>query len=116
MKLLTDAQLPRRLASALSVAGHDAVHTLDLPKRNATPDSEIRVLSMRERRIVVTKDGDFSDTFVLSGEPYKLLLVSTGNIRNRELEALMLTNLERLAHLFEHNDFARARPQRDRCP
>lgn len=32
MKFLIDAQLPRRMALWLGETGHDAKHTLDLPK------------------------------------------------------------------------------------
>ncbi|MCB8952442.1 MAG: DUF5615 family PIN-like protein [Ardenticatenales bacterium] len=37
MKFLVDAHLPKRLAVQLIVAGHDALHTLDLPLENYTP-------------------------------------------------------------------------------
>lgn len=37
MKFLVDAQLPRRLASWLNEAGHDTLHTLDLPKKTSPP-------------------------------------------------------------------------------
>ena len=56
MKFLVDAHLPRRLAHRLQKLGHDAIHTLDLPLANQTPDSIIEEISWRERRIVVTKD------------------------------------------------------------
>ena len=46
MKFLVDAQLPRRLAIRLREHGHDAVHTFDLPRRNATSDNEITDLSI----------------------------------------------------------------------
>ena len=39
-------------------------------------------------------DSDFVDSLLLRGRPWKLLSVTTGNIHNRELEALFLTNLE----------------------
>jgi len=45
MNFLVDAQLPRRLAYRLRDAGHDALHTLDLPKRNRTTDAEIHEIS-----------------------------------------------------------------------
>jgi predicted nuclease of predicted toxin-antitoxin system len=48
MKFLIDAQLPHRLAAQLREAGHDAIHTLDLPLGNRTPDSAINDLSIRE--------------------------------------------------------------------
>ena len=60
MKFIVDAQLPRRLARDLAAAGHDVTHTLDLPLRNRTPDSEVVALAAREGRVVVTKDSDFS--------------------------------------------------------
>lgn len=76
MKWLLDAQLPRRLAQVLAAAGHDAIHTLDLPRANRTTDSEMVALAARENRIVVTKDSDFVASFHLRGVPTRLLLVS----------------------------------------
>ncbi len=92
MKFLVDAQLPRRLARQLAGLGHDAVHTLDLPMGNRTPDADILQHAEHTSRVVVTKDSDFVTTFLLRGEPKKLLLVSTGNISNDELEAMLVAN------------------------
>lgn len=44
-------------------------------------------------------------SFILNRRPHKLLLVSTGDIRNSELEALLLSNLERMAEGFESFDY-----------
>ncbi len=105
MKFLVDAQLPGRLAMLLRQAGFDALHTLDLSLGNRTPDTIINLISVNEQRIVVTKDSDFVDSFVLSQQPWKLLLVSTGNLRNSELEALLLANLEKIISGFATFDF-----------
>jgi|ERR1051326_1962542 predicted nuclease of predicted toxin-antitoxin system len=105
MKFLVDAQLPRRLARRLRDAGHEAIHTLDLPSGNRTTDAAINELSARETFVVVTKDSDFVNSFLLRREPHKLLLVSTGNISNAELEALFLSNLEKIAEGFGSFDF-----------
>jgi Domain of unknown function (DUF5615) len=40
MKFLVDAHLPRRLAHRLRAWGHEAIHTLDCPRGNRTPDEE----------------------------------------------------------------------------
>lgn len=56
MKFLVDAHLPKRLALQLRAAGHDAIHTLDLPLRNRTPDAVINEISLAEERVVVTND------------------------------------------------------------
>ncbi len=105
MKFLIDAQLPRRLAIFLQQAGYDAVHTLDLPLGNRTPDRTINELSIREQRVVVTKDADFVNSYLLSQAPWKLLLVSTGNIHNDELMVLFESNLERLVKGFDQLNF-----------
>lgn len=105
MKFLIDAQLPRRLVYRLQEAGHEATHTLDLPLGNRSPDRIINEISEQEQRIVVTKDADFVNSFTLYRKPYKLLLVSTGNIKNAELERLFLQNIQQIAEAFESYDF-----------
>jgi len=105
MKFLIDAQLPRRLVYWLRGAGYEAVHTLELPAGNRTQDDDINVLSVAEQWIVVTKDKDFVNSFLVEGQPYKLLFVATGNISNTELEKLFLSHFEALAQLLESHRF-----------
>ena len=100
MKLLIDAHLPQSLRDVFRAAGHDAIHTRDLPLGNRTSDAEINRISVAEQRIVVTKDADFVNSLVIRGVPYKLLLISTGNITNRHLLHLVSTNLDQLKELF----------------
>ncbi len=52
MKFLVDAQLPRRLARQLAVAGHGVLHTFDLPDGNRTSDLVIMERADREDRVV----------------------------------------------------------------
>jgi predicted nuclease of predicted toxin-antitoxin system len=101
MKFLVDAQLPVRLARFLQNAGHDTIHTRDLPENNATPDAVINFISIQEQRIVITKDSDFVQSFLLQNQPYKLLLITTGNLKNSDLESLFANYLEQLTELFE---------------
>ena len=105
MRFLIDAQLPRRLAHRLRQEGFEVIHTLDLPLGNRTPDGTISDLSARDRFIVVTKDEDFVSSFHLHRRPHKLLLVSTGNITNTELEALFLASLVEIKLGFQRFDF-----------
>lgn len=101
MKFLIDAQLPTRLARHLNDAGHDAVHTLDLPEQNRTTDAEVARVADAQDRIVVSKDNDFRDTHLLNSTPARLLVVSTGNITNRDLIALIDDHLPELVAAFE---------------
>jgi len=105
MKLLVDAQLPRRLIYRFREAGYDCIHTLDLPDKNRTTDDAIIAIANQEERIVVTKDADFVSTLLLYGRPKKLLLISTGNITNSELEQLLCASLPKIAEAFTTNAF-----------
>jgi predicted nuclease of predicted toxin-antitoxin system len=105
MKFLIDAQLPRRMVGWLGSAGCDAVHTLDLPEGNRTTDTQVIACADQEQRVVVTKDADFVNEHVLHGRPAKLLLVSTGNISNRELERLVVPLIPDLVREFQAHSF-----------
>ncbi len=89
MNFLVDAQLPPRVAGSLTAAGCDAIHILELPDENRTTDQQVIDVANREQR-VVTMDADFVDSQVLIARPARLLLISTGNISNRELDALIV--------------------------
>lgn len=110
MRFLVDAQLPQRLARMLAAAGHDVVHTSELPSANRTPDAEIEARAIRENRIVVTKDSDFVVSFHLRKAPPKLLLISTGNIENAELCRLLVENLAAVERAFVEHDFIELTP------
>jgi predicted nuclease of predicted toxin-antitoxin system len=110
MNFLVDAQLPRRLANRLREAGHDARHTLELPRRNRTTDAEIIEIATREQRVVVTKDADFVNTFFLAGQPFKLLLISAGNISNADLERLLIPQIPSIVSAFQTHDYIELTP------
>jgi predicted nuclease of predicted toxin-antitoxin system len=103
MKFLVDAHLPPRLCAVLQAAGHEATHTAGLAARNQTPDEIINQVSLAEMRVVVTKDTDFYHSHLLHGKPWKLLLVRTGNISTRDLNALFARHLPAIVAAFETN-------------
>jgi predicted nuclease of predicted toxin-antitoxin system len=104
MKFIIDAQLPFSLKKMLIDIGHDAIHTDDLSDKERTSDNEIREVSENQNRIVISKDADFVDSFYIKGIPKKLLLISTGNIKNSELFSLFSKNIEKIVSLFDTND------------
>lgn len=105
MKFLIDAQLPRRMGGWLNNAGCDAVHTLDLPAGNRSTDEQVIEFAEREQRIVITKDADFVNSHLLAARPPKLLLISTGNISNRELEQLVVPLIPSMVAEFQIHSF-----------
>lgn len=85
MKFLLDAQLPPSLKQLFIDNGYDCIHTLDLEFGNDTTDKIINQISVAEQRIIITKDSDFFDSFIIKKEPYKLILVKLGNTSKKEL-------------------------------
>ena len=105
MNFLIDANLPRRLVHLFRGRGHQAIHTIELPNGNATTDSALLEYSDEHNCVVTTKDSDFSVYFWLQNRPNKLLLISTGNIRNADLEALLIMNFDELIKGLAENRF-----------
>ena len=101
MKFIVDAQLPYGIALFLRDKGFDAIHTNDLPDKERTKDSQIRNIAVTENRIVVTKDYDFVDSYILRKIPEKLLIITTGNIRNKQMFDLWRGNWKLIINLLE---------------
>jgi predicted nuclease of predicted toxin-antitoxin system len=89
----------------LAALAHDAVHTLDLPNGNRSSDVRVSQSADEADRILVTKDSDFVDSHLLTRCPKRLLLISTGNITNRELKNLLLQHLPGIEAEFTQSVF-----------
>jgi predicted nuclease of predicted toxin-antitoxin system len=55
--------------------------------------------------VVVSKDSDFVDSFMLRGEPAKLLLIATGNISNDDLLGLLRSHWPQILAMLAQGDF-----------
>ncbi|MES2765547.1 MAG: DUF5615 family PIN-like protein [Bacteroidota bacterium] len=103
MKYIVDAQLPKSLSDFIRAQGFDCIHTFELPEKNATSDGFIARFAKEEMRVVITKDADFLESYIVRGEPAKLLLVKTGNTKNSELLAIFAKNLEHISTIFKEH-------------
>jgi predicted nuclease of predicted toxin-antitoxin system len=101
MNFLVDAQLPIDLSELFNKKGHDSIHTSQLPDKNLTSDSYIRVLSIKEERVVVTKDSDFYDSYILKKEPHKVVFVRTGNQKTGTLIDLFTNRFDQIISRLE---------------
>lgn len=88
----------------LQSEGHDAIHTLDLPEKNATTDTRITRISIEQNRVVISKDSDFYDSFLSKKEPYKLIYLTVGNCSNSLLLSVIKSNLELINNLLKKSD------------
>jgi len=94
MKFIVDEQLPDSLSRFIQIQGYDAVRLHTLSSGKHVSDLDICKLSMKEQRVVISKDNDFLQRFILAREPHKLLYVTTGNIKNSHLIALFEANFQ----------------------
>ena len=101
MKFLVDAQLPEKLCEILQTAGLDSVHVDSLPNGDETSDKDIAIHADQHGLIVITKDSDFYHSHMILGQPKRLLLLTTGNIKNRALFDLIRHNALKIKALFE---------------
>ena len=101
MKFLLDAQLPKKISEFLNWKGYDSIHTLDLPNKNRTKDTQINDISIEQNRIVISKDLDFVESLLVSDKPYKLIYVAVGNVSNKELLGIFGKNIDKIVKCIE---------------
>lgn len=105
MKLLIDAQLPIKLCEILSALGIESIHVDDLPKGDETPDFEITEFADLNNLIVTTKDSDFYHSHMALNSPRKLFMITTGNMKNKQLFDLFRRNTLLIRRALENSDF-----------
>lgn len=103
LKFIIDTQLPPKLSKHLSKKGLDAIHTTFFPDGHLLKDAEIRVIALKEERVIITKDNDFFDSFLAKGAPPQVLLFQFGNIKNKELLDHLDRELANILALLEAN-------------
>jgi len=104
VKFIVDAQLPKALSDLLNFRGLDSIHTLELPNKNSTSDKAISEIAISQNRIVITKDNDFLESFLLNSKPDKLIIVRTGNIPNPVLLKIFDENLELIKSMISRSN------------
>ena len=105
MTYLIDAQLPYLLAVIMRQKGYDVIHTDDLPNKDETSDATIRQIAAQDGRVVITKDTDFLNSYLLSEQPPRLLLLTMGNVKNRQLLNLFRQTITKIDSLFAEHSF-----------
>lgn len=103
LKFIVDTQLPPMLVTYLQWKGVDAIHTTHFPEGHLLQDAEIAKIAIDEKRIIVTKDSDFPDSFFLKGPPPRIFYLRLGNMRNRELTAFLETRWSLLEDLLSQD-------------
>lgn len=84
MNFLIDAELPPALAQWIKSRGHEATHVFELGFHNAD-DSTIWQHARKTNAVVVSKDEDFVDRWLMKPEGVALVWIRKGNCSNQAL-------------------------------
>jgi predicted nuclease of predicted toxin-antitoxin system len=86
VNFIIDAQLPPALARWISSQAHRATHVFDLGLHSAD-DPVIWQRAQNEREVIISKDEDFVDRWLLSSQPVSFVWIRKGNCSNNALLA-----------------------------
>lgn len=103
MRFIIDAHLPKSLVKIFSDLGQEAIHTSELPEGNATKDIDT-ISVAAEDGIIVSKDEDFYQSFLLFGKPPQLVHIKVGNMRLKELNSLFTNIAPKIIDLLGQHD------------
>jgi predicted nuclease of predicted toxin-antitoxin system len=112
LRFLIDTQLPPILGKVLNENGLEAIHTTHYANGHLLNDSQIRKLAIEEERIIITKDKDFLDYFLVKGAPPGILLIDTGNIKNKNLYKIIRANSKVIENLFLYSSMVIIQPEK----
>jgi len=93
MDFLCDVHIAFRFVRFLSEAGHLAVHVNSVLDGSRTRDSEISAYADSHCLVVISKDRDFRNSYLISQTPQKVIRVCLGNVSNEELIGIFTKNL-----------------------
>lgn len=92
MKFLCDVHIPYKLITLLKEKGCEALHINAIFSDPKTSDATIIQYADNNNFIVITKDADFKESYLLYGKPNKLIKLNTGNSSTQQILGLFERN------------------------
>ncbi len=99
MRYLCDVHISISIAKRIEQLGFHSEHVNHILNKWKTKDSDIADYADQNDLILITKDQDFRNSFLLKNTPKKLVKINLGNISNRDLIRIIDNQLERLNSL-----------------
>ena len=85
MKFLCDVHIPIKLSKHISKKGFECIHINTILEKWLTTDDAIAKFSDLNDFLLITKDFDFKNSFLINTTPKKLIKINLGNISNIQL-------------------------------
>lgn len=103
MKFLCDVHIPIRLSKHIVQLGFECEHVNNILNKWNTKDEDMADFVDRHNVILITKDQDFRNSFLLHHTPNKLIKINLGNISNEELLEVFTRNIDEFNQIFQEN-------------
>ena len=94
MKFLCDVHISVKISKAIEVLGYKCEHVNRILKKWNTTDEEIIEYVNNNNYILITKDQDFRNSFLLNSKPKKLIKIDLGNISNEKLLTIIKNSFQ----------------------
>ena len=106
MRFLCDVHITLKLSKRLEQLGHQSEHVNNILDKWHTLDRDITTYVDALEGILITKDQDFRNSYLLNRTPRKLIKINLDNISNGELLRIIETHLDLISELDkEHKSF-----------
>lgn len=99
MKFLCDVHISYKVVHYLKEQSFEAVHVNEILDKWYTKDSDICFYADQNDLIIISKDVDFKDSFLLKNTPKKLVKINLGNISTDALINSLSVNLHAIEKL-----------------
>ena len=98
MKFLCDVHISYKIVRHLISLGFEAIHVNDILNKSETKDSAIcEYADIND--VVITKDSDFRNSFLVKQTPKKLIKINLGNTSNLALKNILSSNIKTISRL-----------------
>jgi predicted nuclease of predicted toxin-antitoxin system len=105
MKFLCDVHISYKIVNHLIFLGFECIHVNNILDKWYTKDKDICAYADSQNYVVITKDADFRDSFLVGETPRKLIKINLGNISNLELVKIISANIDAITKLGIYKNF-----------
>ncbi len=105
MEFLCDVHISKKLCKYLSKNYSSCTHINEILEKWNTTDTDICNYADNNNLIVITKDQDFKNSFILKNTPKKLIRIILGNISNEKLIQLFIQFEKQIRNLQSKDSF-----------
>jgi predicted nuclease of predicted toxin-antitoxin system len=105
MTILCDVHISYKICKFLDDKNINTIHVNQILNKSETKDSEICSYADSNDYIVLTKDIDFKNNFLINKTPKKLIKINLGNISNQKLMKILEEHLNLIINLNNQSSF-----------